>query len=87
MFLYRGGTVARLSAINIFSPLTYGGSGGTLVIVQASLRVGDRGFVPSGDERGFLFFIILQSVKTCSGAWCIIKRVDNFFFSYPSPYI
>ena len=74
MFLYRGGTVARLSAINIFSPRTDGGSRGTLVNVQTSLRVGDRGFVPSGDEGDFfLFFIILQNVKTCSGAWCVIN--------------
>jgi len=58
VFLYRGGTVARLSAINIFSPLTYGGSRGTVVNVQTSLRVGDRGFVPSGDKRVFFYFLL-----------------------------
>jgi hypothetical protein len=63
VFLYRGGTVARLSAINIFSPRTDGGSRGTLVNVQASLRVGDRGFVPSGDEKVFFYFLLFYKTS------------------------
>ena len=74
MFLYRGGTVARLSAINIFSPVTYGGSRGTLVNVQTSLRVGDRGFVPSRDERGFLVFIFYSSSKRQDLFWGVVPN-------------
>jgi hypothetical protein len=74
VFLYRGGTVARLSAINILSPLTYGGSRGTLVNVQTSLRVGDRGFVPSGDERGFLYFFFYYSSKRKDLFWGVVRN-------------
>jgi hypothetical protein len=66
VFLYRGGTVARPSAINIFSPLTYGGSRGALVNVQTSLRVGDRGFVRSGDER-FFFLLFFKASRPVLG--------------------